>query len=88
MADTTQSSIDFGEKSAILQKSVRYFFNLFVQIQAGGVLPRSASWWQVPANTFFLTFLKTPTLPQNPTKVPYRFVRETIDGVFGSYQWE
>lgn len=88
MADTTQSSIEFGEKSAMLQKSVRYFFNIFLQLQAGGVLPRSASWWQIPANTFFLGFLKTPTLPRNPTQVPYRFIRETLDGVFGSYQWE
>ena len=73
--------------SPMLQKPVRHFFNIFMQSQEGAAR-RASTWTRTIARTYFLDFSNQPPVQINPTKLPFRAARETIDSVFGNYIWE
>jgi hypothetical protein len=80
-------TIDSDVTAPLLQKPVHQFFNIFMESQLQAT-PRGGSWLQTPAKLFFLSFAPQATAPRNPTMLPYRLSRETLDGVFRMFIWE
>lgn len=87
MTNAKRADAGFDIKAPILRKPVRQFFEIFLQTTVESV-QRKGPWMRMQAKNYFLSFSNQLKGQSNPTKLPYRGQRETLDGVFGMFTWD